>query len=39
MLKKKKKKIEEFNPSSLKGGCTNPPNSFRPGAQNLTGKG
>ena len=21
-----------FNPSSPKGGCTNPPNGFRPGA-------
>ena len=27
------------NPSSPKGGCTNPPNSFRPGAQNRTAKG
>ena len=28
-----------FNPSSSKGGCTNPPNGFRPGAQNRTAKG
>ena len=28
-----------FNPSSPKGGCTNPPNGFRPGAQNRTAKG
>ena len=23
----------------LRGGCTNPPNGFRPGAQNRTAKG
>ena len=28
-----------FNPSSPKAGCTNPPNGFRPGAQNRTAKG
>ena len=31
-----------FNPSSPKGGlggCTNPPNGFRPGAQNCTAEG
>ena len=28
-----------FNPSSPKGGCTNPPNGFLPGAQNRTAKG
>ena len=28
-----------INPSSPKGGCTNPPNGFRPGAQNRTVKG
>ena len=28
-----------FNPSSPKGGCTNPPNGYRPGAQNRTAKG
>ena len=28
-----------INPSSPKGGCTKPPNSFRPGAQNRTAKG
>ena len=28
-----------INPSSPKGGCTNPPNGFRPGAQNRTAKG
>ena len=27
------------NPSSPKGGCKNPPNSFRPGAQNRAAKG
>ena len=27
------------NPSSPRGGCTNPPNGFRPGAQNRTAKG
>ena len=36
-------KIAKFltliNPSSPKGGCTNPPNGFRPGAQNRTAKG
>ena len=31
--------IQGFNPSSPKGGCTNPPNGFRPGAQNRTAKG
>ena len=29
----------DFNPSSPEGGCTNPPNGFRPGAQNRTAKG
>ena len=28
-----------INPSSPRGGCTNPPNGFRPGAQNRTAKG
>ena len=28
-----------LNSSSPKGGCTNPPNGFRPGAQNRTAKG
>ena len=28
-----------LNPSSPKGGCNNPPKSFRPGAQNRTAKG
>ena len=28
-----------LNPSSPKGGCTNPPNGFRPGAQNRTAEG
>ena len=28
-----------INPSSPKGGCTNPPNGSRPGAQNCTAKG
>ena len=28
-----------LNPSSPKGGCTNPPNGYRPGAQNRTAKG
>ena len=28
-----------INPSSPKGGCTNSPNDFRPGAQNRTAKG
>ena len=28
-----------INPSSPKGGCNNPPNGFRPGAQNRTAKG
>ena len=28
-----------FNPSSPKGGWTNPPTGFRPGAQNRTAKG
>ena len=28
-----------FNPSSPKGGCTNPPNGYCPGAQNRTAKG
>ena len=27
------------NPSSPKGGCTNPPNGYRPGAQNRKAKG
>ena len=29
----------DINPSSPKGGCTNPPNGSRPGAQNRTAKG
>ena len=29
----------KINPSSPKGGCNNPPNSFRPGAQNRAAKG
>ena len=31
--------VNTFNPSSPKGGCTNPPNGLRPGAQNRTAKG
>ena len=31
--------LPHINPSSPKGGCTNPPNGFRPGAQNRTAKG
>ena len=30
---------ENFNPSSPKGGLYQPPNGFRPGAQNRTAKG
>ena len=33
------KPLPIFNPSSPKGGCTNPPNGSRPGAQNRTAKG
>ena len=31
--------IRVFNPSSPKGGCTNPRNGYHPGAQNRTAKG
>ena len=33
------RKCAQFNPSSPKGGCNNPPNSFRPGAQKRAAKG